>query len=321
MKSWLIDPVQRLPRYSLYIDSMLASSPPNLITANVSIDMLNHVDVGGEVFNKLNQARDIIAEICSLQQSDSAERSQTISRLQGIIPTWPLHLKPKGRLITAVDCYEMLPPYNNDTSEALASILLLFPDCVVILRRPTATSLLARGILAEVDRPASMKISTASKKDGIELAFAGWCDIQYTRFAESDDNDTVWMEHVVDLSDNWTKGGEAGYRKLSLYNAYQGKATKFTEEVAQARLERRCANVPEGLVGIRRLDTDRTYTNLWGALWGNEFDGYRQARWKGKYVIFLGEQPGSLQGSLKAELDDGYEIVIGVEPASAYEVR
>ncbi|RPB21530.1 hypothetical protein L211DRAFT_889724 [Terfezia boudieri ATCC MYA-4762] len=294
-KSWLIDPVQRLPRYSLYIDNML-----------------NHVDVGSDVFMNLNRARDIISEICSLQQSDSAERSQTIKRLQGIIPTWPIHLKPRGRLITAVDFYEILPPYNNETAECIASILLLFPDCIVILRRPNSTSLFARGIIAEVDRPASMKISSASKKDGIDLAFAGWCDLQDTRFAESDDNRTIWMEHIVDLSDNWTKGGEAGYRKLALYNVYEGKAVKFTEEVAQARLERRCANDPKGLIGIRRRDADGTYTSTWGALWGNEFDGYRQASWKGKYVIFIGEQPGSLEGSLKAELEDGYEVVIGI---------
>ena len=283
--------------------------------------MLNHVDVGSDVFMNLNRARDIISEICSLQQSDSAERSQTIKRLQGIIPTWPIHLKPKGRLITAVDFYEVLPPYNNETAECIASILLLFPDCVVILRRPNSTSLFARGIIAEVDRPASMKISSASKKDGIDLAFAGWCDLQDTRFAESDGNRTIWMEHIVDLSDNWTKGGEAGYRKLALYNAYEGKAVKFTEEVSQARLERRCANDPKGLIGIRRMDADGAYTSTWGALWGNEFDGYRQASWKGKYVIFIGEQPGSLEGSLKAELEDGYEVVIGVEPSNAREVR
>ena len=283
--------------------------------------MLNHVDVGSDVFMNLNRARDIISEICSLQQSDTAERSQTIKRLQGIIPTWPIHLKPKGRLITAVDFYEILPPYNNETAECIASILLLFPDCIVILRRPNSTSLFARGIIAEVDRPASMKISSASKKDGIDLAFSGWCDLQDTRFAESDDNRTVWMEHIVDLSDNWTKGGEAGYRKLALYNAYEGKAVKFTEEVAQARLERRCANDPKGLIGIRRMDTGGSYTSTWGALWGNEFDGYRQALWKGKYVIFIGEQPGSLEGSLKAELEDGYEVVIGVEPSNAREVR
>lgn len=261
-----------------------------------------------------------MADICSLQASDSAERSQTIKRLQGIIPSWPVHLRPKGRLITAVDFYEILPPYNNDTSEPLASILLLFPDCVVMLRRPTSTSLLARGIMTEVDRPASMKISTASKKDGIDLVFAGWCDLQYTRFAEGEDSHTIWMEHIVDLNDNWTKGGEAGYRKLALYNTYEGKASKFTEEVALARLERRCTNQPTGLVGIRCHEL-HPYISIWSAIWGNEFEGYRQAMWKGKYVIFLGQEPGSLQGSLKAELEDGYEIVIGVEPASNYQVR
>lgn len=283
--------------------------------------MLNHVEIAGEVFNTLNQARDVISEICSLQKSDSDERSQTIHRLQGIIPSWPLDLKPKGRLITAVDCYEVLPPYNNESSESLASILLLFPDCIAILRRPTSTSLLARGILAEVDRPSSMKISTASKKDGIELAFAGWCDLQYTRFAEADFGETIWLEHIVDLNDNWTKGGEAGYRKLVLYNAYERKAAKFTEEVAQARLERRCANEPKGLVGIRRKDTDLAYNSMLSSLWGNEFDGYRQNPWKSRWVIFLGEQSGSLQGSLKAELEDGYEVVAGIEPVSTRDVK
>ena len=284
------------------------------------VDILNHVDVGGELFMSLNKARDVITEICSLQASDSAERSQTIKRLQGIIPSWPVHLKPKGRLITAVDFYEILPPFNTKSSEPLASILLLFPDVVVLLRRPKSTTLYARGILAEVDRPASMKTSTASKKEGIDLVFAGWCDLNYCRFAEGPTGATLWMEHHVDLSDNWTKGGEAGYRKFALLNAYEMKAHKFTEEVAQARIERRCRGDPKGLIGLRYNDAVSA-TCFWSSVWGNEFDGYRQHTHKSKYVLFLGEQPGSLEGSLKAELEDGYEVVIGLEPASDNSVK
>ncbi|KAF8446975.1 hypothetical protein BDZ91DRAFT_803284 [Kalaharituber pfeilii] len=304
LKSWLIDPVQRLPRYTLYIDNILS-----------------HVDVGSELFMTLNKARDIITDICSLQSSDSAERSQTIQRLQGMIPSWPRSLKPQGRLITAVDLYEILPPYNSETSEPLASILLLFHDCVVILRRPKSTTLYARGIMAEVDRPASMKTSTASKKEGLDLVFAGWCDLDQAKFVEAEDGAAIWMQHHVDLEDNWTKGGEAGIRKFALLNAYERKARKFTEEVAIARQERRCANDPAGLVGIRVKDINE-YTSFWCSLWGNEFEGYRNiTKGRGKYVLFLGDQPGSLQGSLEQELADGFEIVFGLEPVSDERVK
>ncbi|KAI5807263.1 hypothetical protein DFH27DRAFT_312028 [Peziza echinospora] len=302
-KSWLIEPVQRLPRYSLYIDNML-----------------NHVEIQSELFKSLNQARDIITEICSLKGSDAAERSQTTKRLQGMIPSWPVHLKPAGRLITAVDFYEILPPYNTKTSESIASIMLLFPDCIVLLRRPKSTTLVARGILAEVDRPASMRMPTSSKKEGLDLVFGGWCDLRKVRFLEADEGVALWMDHEQDLMDNWAKGGEAGFRKFILMNAYERKARKFIEEVALARQEFRCGKNPAGLVGMR-YQNEETCLSSWSAVWGNEYEGYRVAPHKGSHVVFIGEQPGSLQGSLAAELEDGYEIVVGIEPISSDELK
>lgn len=312
LRSLIIEPVQRLPRYTLLIDNMVNLLPldhPSLIT--------------------LMEAREIITEICSLQSSDTDERSQTTKRLQSIIISWPSTLKPAGRLITGIDFLDVLPPFNDVTAEALSSTLLLFADRVVILRRPKATSMQARAIMAEIDRPGGTMSNAGSggKREGLgcDLQFAGWMDLADVRIAESDDGEVVWMTLSRDLKDSWdVRAGGMGLRRMRLLNAYEGRAAKFAEEVVKAKLERRVCINGKGVVGLREIKSEGL--GLWSCVWGSE-KRYTAQKSKGGLVVYIddgggGGGGGKLGKELAAEVGkNGVDIAAGVETIMGNKLR
>lgn len=237
LRSMLIEPVQRLPRYSLFIDgiaNLLPATHPSLQT--------------------FLKARDIITDICSLDYASSAESSNIITRLKRIITSWPDSLAPSGRLIAAADFNELSPPYrtNFQTGGDASGLMLLFKECVVILRKPPGSKLSARGILAEVDRPnvttmpASGSDPASERLEG-KLIFSGSFYLERIRFSESHNGCMIWMS-CDDLPQvHGTSGNTRDTKPISgtgtqafwLTGAFEGKASKWTEEVVKARIEGR----------------------------------------------------------------------------------
>jgi len=303
LRSLIIEPVQRLPRYSLLIDNMLSLLPSD------------HPSLG-----PLNDARGIITEICSLQSSETTERTTTVKRLQSFIASWPLHLQPTGRLITAIDYLDIMPPYNGNTSEASSSLLLLFPDCVVFLRRPSSKSVLARGVMAEVDRPGggvATNAGSGTRRDGggHDLQFTGWIDIADVKLAGSDVGTVLWMTLASNLKDGWDiRAGGTSVRKMRLLNQYEGRAHKVEEEFAKARLERRMGRKTKGVIGLREAKCDGL--TLWSCVWGS-LAGYSQVKQKGSTVVYLDIGTTGSTAS-RAQLlgdvgKDGVDIVFSLE--------
>jgi RhoGEF domain. len=72
LRSFLMEPVQRLPRYSLLIDTMTSSLP------------LVHPAV-----KPFLKARDVIKDICSLDSSSSTDNSKTLEQLKRLVDDWP----------------------------------------------------------------------------------------------------------------------------------------------------------------------------------------------------------------------------------------
>ena len=234
LRSAIIEPVQRLPRYSLFIDNIVSYLP-----------------VTHPALNSMLRARDIITSICSLDPPES-DTPHTINRLRNIVESWPTVLHPKGRLITAVDFLELPAPFNVDPSTATdvsrGGIFLLFPDSFVILKKPRECNLSARGVMAEVDKPsaAAMMASVTAAAGGqnhvYELSFAGWHGLADTCFTMSDDGRIIWMTSLQDLKDAGSgreRNLPATVRSFILQGAYEGKALKLTEEVSKARVEGR----------------------------------------------------------------------------------
>ncbi|SPN99883.1 related to Rho guanyl nucleotide exchange factor [Cephalotrichum gorgonifer] len=231
VRSILIEPVQRLPRYSLLIDQIVSCLP------------MTH-----PALQPMLKARDIITNICSMDEP-LPEKPHITTRLRNMVECWPMDLEPQGRLIVSADFVELLPPFDQPDvdDEDNAGLFLLFSDCVVILKKKV-TGLRGRDILRELDRPSAegLMMSMTNAAGGpasYELAFAGWHSLADVRFTESSDGQMIWMSSTQEL-----KGGHAGpyvkstavtSRCFLLTESYEGKASKWSEDVVKTRVEGR----------------------------------------------------------------------------------
>ncbi|KAH0596055.1 hypothetical protein MHUMG1_05914 [Metarhizium humberi] len=230
VRSILIEPVQRLPRYSLLIDQIVGSLP------------MTH-----PALQPMLKARDIITNICSMDDP-LPDQPHVANRLRNMVESWPRDLEPQSRLIVAADFIELMPPFQGGTSDLDSSgIFLLFADCIIILRKIGFT-MTGRDLLREIDKPsaAELLISMTNAAGGpasYEFAFTGWHSLADVRFTESEDGSLVWMTSTRDMKDAHT--GEYKISKAPtsrcflLQEAFEGKATKWGEDVVKARVEAR----------------------------------------------------------------------------------
>ncbi|KAL7805420.1 hypothetical protein V8C26DRAFT_374036 [Trichoderma gracile] len=230
IRSLLIEPVQRLPRYSLLIDQIIASLP---ITHPALQPML--------------KARDIITNICSMDDP-LPDKPHITNRLRNMVEAWPKDLEPQGRLILAADFLELSPPYQATVDSDDAGIFLLFSDCIVMLRKSGDNNMTGRDLLREIDKPsaAELLISMTNAAGGpghYEFIFTGWHYLADVRFTESADGHLVWMTSSAEM-----KGMHPGEHKVPkaitsrcflLQEAFEGKAAKWSEDVVKARIEAR----------------------------------------------------------------------------------
>ncbi|RKF64925.1 putative rho guanine nucleotide exchange factor gef2 [Erysiphe neolycopersici] len=230
LRSAVIEPVQRLPRYSLFIDNIV-SCLPSLHPA----------------IKPFLKARDIITSICSMDTPGS-ENTQVVHRLGNLIEAWPKNFAHQNRLVTAVDYIELASPFRNiPDSDSHKGMFLIFTDRIVLLKKLPRCSITARGFLAELDKPsassmmASMTANASGNKRIYDLTFSNWYMLSEIRFTVSDDSNNVSLisagqsEMDIKLSDKNT----SSIRIFHLHGAYEGKGSKFTEEITKARIEGR----------------------------------------------------------------------------------
>ena len=227
LKSLLIEPVQRLPRYSLFIDNIV-----------------NHLPATHPAVGKFLRAKDIVTDICALDQDEALDNDRVIAELRKLVVNWPENLVPLGRLITAVDVTELRAPLTMHffKEESIQCMLLLFPDYVMVLRKLGEHALSARGLLAEVDRIASIGSTASLQPRSLNLSFV--FPLKETRFVESHNGSLVSLSCIQEISNERSKSSESDNHAIvtqeyRLLGAYEGKAARWTEEVARARVEYR----------------------------------------------------------------------------------
>lgn len=224
LRSLLMEPVQRLPRYSLLIDTMMGSLP------------LVHPAV-----RPFLKARDIIKDICSLDDPSSTDHSQGVKRLKEIVNGWPIPMSPAGRLITAVDVNEIPPPYHiaSEESGPSAGIMLVYKNCLVLLSKAAESRVTARGLLAELDNASSNTHERSGSIAPTELRVAQVFDLQAVRCTQSVCGRILFL---VPLSSTTSKAEQInlGYLlALELSGMYEGRANRLIEEIVKASIEGR----------------------------------------------------------------------------------
>ncbi|KAJ9222241.1 putative Rho guanyl nucleotide exchange factor [Paecilomyces variotii] len=215
LRSLLMEPVQRLPRYSLLIDTMTSSLP------------LVHPAV-----KPFLKARDVIKDICSLDSSSSTDNSKALELLRALVDDWPLSVSPAGRLITAVDFSEIPPPYRIDSPAAKPSsgLMLLYKDCLIFLSKAQGTKASARGLLAELDQP------SPTWSPG-ELRFARVLDLQGTRWMQSTCGRILYLIPSMTIPEG--EEPDRALHVLELSGMYEGRANRLVEEMVKAKIEGR----------------------------------------------------------------------------------
>ncbi|KAH8194717.1 hypothetical protein TruAng_011110 [Truncatella angustata] len=235
LRSTVIEPVQRLPRYSLVIDQIVNCLP------------MTH-----PALQPMLKARDIIANICSMDDP-LADKPHVSTRLRNMIQSWPNDLEPRGRLIVATDFSELPAPYDADApidinTDEQAGIFLLFADCVVLVKKIYGCNMTARDLLREIDKPSAAGLlatmtNAAGGEGTYELAFAGWHDLAAVRFTESSDSRMIWMTSSKEMhgahASEYVKNTGLTSRCFVLEESYEGKSAKWSEDVVKARVEGR----------------------------------------------------------------------------------
>ncbi|KAF3924039.1 hypothetical protein ABW21_db0207015 [Orbilia brochopaga] len=218
LKSTLMEPIQRLPRYTLIIDGVL-----------------NNITITSPVAPKLLEARDTVSKTCEMQSAPAQERAQTIARLSTLISGWPANFKPNGALVTAVDLTEVAAPYT-DMSPRTNVIILVFADSIAFINRPSSSSMKAQGVLTEITMPPSIQHSV--RREAADLHFAGCTLLKYNRYSTSDGGRAMWITLTKDLEEVYDMRESAvGMKKFLPSGPWEGKANELVEEIIQAQLQ------------------------------------------------------------------------------------
>ncbi|KAL4802288.1 hypothetical protein BDV18DRAFT_64659 [Aspergillus unguis] len=224
LRSLLMEPVQRLPRYSLLIDTMTSSLP------------LIHPAV-----RPLLKARDIIKDICSLDDPSSTNHDQGFRRLKELVDGWPSTILPNGRLITAVDFNELSSPYHLDPSDAEADsgILLLYKNCLVLLSKTPECRMTARGLMAELDNASSTAPGVAGPLASLaEVRVIQVYDLHTVRCMQSTCGRILFLA-PASASSKPTQNTTVDLLALEPVAMYGGRAGRIVEEIIKAKIEAR----------------------------------------------------------------------------------
>jgi len=221
LMSMLIEPIQRLPRYTLYIDTISKQLP-----------------VGHPALKPLLKARDIVTDICT---SDSSDVLVNIDeRLKGLVQGWEKGDTDLGRLIAAVDVTEVSAPY--DRANGKNGILLLFADRLAFVEKTASNSPTARALQAEIEKPVALEYKDSARPQtpgGLLYAYA--TDLSDAYITEAIEGQAINIfTRSVDIASPALVTPPAVFY---LEGTYSGKAIRFLEEVTKARVESRFEEV------------------------------------------------------------------------------
>lgn len=173
----MIDPVQRIPRYSLFLTDLLPVFPSE----------------------NLNTALNTVKEIGLMEKRLEDKTSETWSRLKRLIKDLPADLISSSRvLLDAIDCVEILPPYSSGAS-GLQATICIFSDCIMFVKRAYMEQNLSGRILSEQE---DLRVQIGSRNDitgqtQMNATFRGSISLDKVRIARSDTG--LWLTLLDDL--------------------------------------------------------------------------------------------------------------------------
>ena len=222
LRSILIEPVQRLPRYTLFIDNILNLIPPYHIARPMLLG-----------------AREVIAEMCTFRTNASDKTKHASRILQSRIINWPDQMPSPCRLISAVDANEP-KTLLVESSPGRPVMILQFPSHIIVLRKLQADSISARGLLAEIEHSNSLLGNTANAPIGNkDLECIAMYPLGQTWVTSSHDGDSLHLSRLPATPVSTNASDLLPSQVFRLQGSYCGKAKRFVEETAKAFVDYR----------------------------------------------------------------------------------
>ncbi|PNS18324.1 hypothetical protein CAC42_6141 [Sphaceloma murrayae] len=245
LTSLLIEPVQRLPRYTLYIDTIAKQLP-----------------IGHPALMILLKARDVVTNIC-LSDGGQPKNEDVEARIHAQVEDFELSGDSSTRLVTMVDVIDWEAPFDVQDRQGRHGILMVFAHRMVFVEKLDAKAPTARALQAEVEKPKSM--DNEMSKDGPKsLRIAFEARIKDCVVTESMDDKAITI---------YTKSlGQAAPISPSIFlleGSYAGKASRLAEEIAKARLEGRFSESDRehGTWEVRSAVGNSNEVNLFSAVY------------------------------------------------------
>ncbi|KAH9834305.1 Rho guanyl nucleotide exchange factor [Teratosphaeria destructans] len=249
--SLLIEPVQRLPRYNLYIDGMAKQLPAR-----------------HPAIKLLLRARDVVTEICSSDDA-STEIASMEEKLRMHVPDWPEDCHLAGRLVAVVDYTSLAAPFLLPGSEAERGSLLVFTDGLVFLEKRGESSIGARALQTQLEagtmapRPLSLTTSELSFVRRVQLNACDCVESRSGRVLQIYTRFQLDLEAMASLPLNVDS-----CQSLLLEGSYEGKAARLVQDILKARTEARFGE-PERESArweVRASDASADHSSLLSAL-------------------------------------------------------
>ncbi|KAG8628228.1 hypothetical protein KVT40_004101 [Elsinoe batatas] len=216
LTSLLIEPVQRLPRYTLYIDTISKQLP-----------------IGHPALVILLKARDVVTNIC-LSDGGQLKNEDVEQRLSALIEEFTPSDSAHARLVTMVDVMEWDPPFDTDDKSGRQGILIAFTDRVIFAEKKSTIAFSARALQAEAEQPKSMA-TEMSKSQPKNLRATFEIPIRDCIITEAVDDRAI----TVYTKSSSRAPEPLGPTSFLLEGSYSGKASRLAEELVKARLEGR----------------------------------------------------------------------------------
>lgn len=250
LTSLLIEPVQRLPRYSLYIDSISKQLP------------IRH-----PALKLLLKAKDIISAICD--QGNSGTGASRLTRIRSIIPTWSTRFKPQGRFVTAVDALETISrsAHERTVTTRHELLLLLFAGHLVFVRKHGEAALSAGSFVSEVQKTGTPYLHSQMGDSG--LSYLGYKTLSDYTFIHSEDSSSFKMIPAAPPAlKALVSPDDERIMHFRLTGVNEGRAGRWIADVLKARLE---ARFPEAeretdTWEVRSLDSSKFELGLLAAV-------------------------------------------------------
>ncbi|KTW26644.1 hypothetical protein T552_02653 [Pneumocystis carinii B80] len=227
VRELIMEPVQRIPRYSLFLENIILYTHPK-----------------SPALASFQKALAIIKEIAQMKVMEAEKRSKLFQKLMSYISGFPAELISNSRyFITAVDVIEILPPFLN-SSGRLFYTLLLFSDCLAILKKtshiPVAKDLISNEEDLSFQRFRSRQNSfgfttSVSRKD---ILFQGWANLDDLEIDIDENDDTnMWItvQAPVNSSTDKELWGSFSEHKMSIMSESKHCVIGFVEKFCKTK--------------------------------------------------------------------------------------